>query len=217
MRISVIDYGSGNLRSVVKALDSVIQENELSGKVDLITSAAELRNADRIILPGVGAFADCRSGLDKIPDLVETLEERVIKDAAPFLGICVGMQLMAERGLEKQVTDGFGWLDGEVTPLVPKHGLKVPQMGWNILEPCDSHPQSSLLSNIPLGEEGLHAYFVHSYYFRTSPRNVIATTDYGDPIPAIVGRDNYIGTQFHPEKSQELGRLLLRNFLEWRP
>lgn len=217
MKISVIDYGSGNLRSVVKSLDSVLSANNISGDVELITRAESLKDSDRIILPGVGAFADCRQGLDSIPDMVDTLCQRVLTDAVPFLGICVGMQLMAERGLEKTETSGFGWLDGEVVRLDRKEGYKVPQMGWNILHPNSSHSHNFLLSDIPMGDDGLHAYFVHSYYFRTSDDNIIATTDYGEPITAIVGKDNYVGTQFHPEKSQRLGHLFLRNFLTWNP
>ena len=217
MRISIVDYGSGNLRSALRAVDLVLQENELSGSVELVTTPEQVKQSDKIILPGVGAFADCRSGLDSIAGMVETLEERVIKHGTPFLGICVGMQLMAQRGLEKCETKGFGWLSGDVVQIDSKKGYKVPHMGWNTLSLCGSHSQKDLLSDIPLGEAGLHAYFVHSYYFAASPSNILATTDYGISLPAIVGKDNYIGTQFHPEKSQRLGRLLLRNFLMWRP
>jgi imidazole glycerol-phosphate synthase subunit HisH len=166
-------------------------------------------------LPGVGAFADCRAGLDAVTGMVEVLEERVIRGGVPFLGICVGMQLMATEGREKTVTQGLGWIPGAVVRLEPKGDLKVPHMGWNTLSFRQPHP---LLANIPDGPDGLHAYFVHSYHLAVDrPEMLVATTEYGQEVTAIVGRDNLLGTQFHPEKSQTLGLRLIGNFLEWTP
>jgi glutamine amidotransferase len=172
--------------------------------------------ADRIVLPGVGAFADCRRGLDAIEGLVETLDERVRRRGRPFLGICVGMQLMAERGREYEVTQGLGWISGEVDRIAPHDpALKIPHMGWNTLNARMPHP---LLDGIAVGPQGLHAYFVHSYHFKPAQRSdLVAEADYGGPITAIVGRDTMVGTQFHPEKSQKLGLKLIANFLKWSP
>jgi glutamine amidotransferase len=171
-----------------------------------------LRAAERIVLPGVGAFGDCRAGLDAIPGMVEALEEAVRKDAKPFFGICVGMQLMAERGLEHGVHQGLGWLEGDVVKIEPSDAsLKIPHMGWNELEVVNGHP---LLENMP----ATHAYFVHSYAFAASdPSVLVARVDYGGPVTAMVAKDNMVGTQFHPEKSQALGLALIGNFLKWRP
>ena len=172
--------------------------------------------ADRIVLPGVGAFADCRRGLDAVPGMVEVLQRRVHEDKRPFLGICVGMQLMATRGLEHTTSYGLDWIHGDVKAIAPSDpSLKIPHMGWNTLELAKPHP---LLDGIPTGPDGLHAYFVHSYALTPSdPGDVVATADYGGPVTAIVGRDNLVGTQFHPEKSQALGLKLIANFLRWRP
>ncbi len=172
--------------------------------------------ADRIVLPGVGAFADCRRGLDAVPGMVEALEKVVLREGRPFLGICVGMQLMAERGLEHKVTRGLAWVEGEVRLIKPADaGLKIPHMGWNTLDVTNPHP---LLDGIETGEAGWHAYFVHSYHLAAGNRaQLIATTDYGGAVTAIVGRDNIAGTQFHPEKSQKLGLALIANFLRWKP
>ncbi|MBL8594713.1 MAG: imidazole glycerol phosphate synthase subunit HisH, partial [Devosia sp.] len=170
---------------------------------------------DRIVLPGVGAFADCRAGLDAVTGMVEVLEERVIRGGVPFLGICVGMQLMATEGREKTITRGLGWIPGAVVRLEPKGDLKVPHMGWNTLSFHRAHP---LLAGIPDGPAGLHAYFVHSYHMAVDrPELLVASADYGQEVTAIVGRDNLLGTQFHPEKSQTLGLTLIRNFLGWKP
>jgi glutamine amidotransferase len=168
------------------------------------------------VLPGVGAFADCRRGLDSVPGMVEALQRRVHEDKRPFFGICVGMQLMATRGLEHTTAYGLDWIRGDVKPITPGDpALKVPHMGWNTLEPAKPHP---LLEGIPTGPDGLHAYFVHSYALKAAnPDDVVATTDYGGPVTAIVGRDNLVGAQFHPEKSQALGLKLIANFLRWRP
>jgi glutamine amidotransferase len=182
-----------------------------------VTSEAErVAAADRIVLPGVGAFADCRRGLDALPGMVELLNEQVIRRGKPFLGICVGCQLMAERGLEKEVTEGFGWIKGDVTPIEPDNPkLKVPHMGWNTLDVVHGHP---LLAGIPIGDGGLDAYFVHSFHIVPGDEeDVVARADYGGPVTAVVARDNYAGTQFHPEKSQALGLALIGNFLAWRP
>jgi glutamine amidotransferase len=207
MSIAVIDYGSGNLRSVAKALIRV------AGDDVMVTSDPEVvRKAERIVLPGVGAFADCMRGLDSLPGMHQALQEQVIEAGRPFLGICVGMQLMAEWGREHGDTQGLGWIKGEVVALDPADpSLKVPHMGWNQLIIRRAHP---LLAGIG---EGAHAYFVHSYRFAAEEARICAETDYGGPVAALVGRDNLAGTQFHPEKSQAVGLKLIANFLEWRP
>jgi glutamine amidotransferase len=175
-----------------------------------------VRGADRVVLPGVGAFADCRRGLDTVAGMVEALNETVRRKGRPFLGICVGMQLMAERGREYQVVDGLGWIPGEVDRITPDDpGLKIPHMGWNTLNQRRAHP---LFDGISLGASGLHGYFVHSYHLKASDRDcLVADADYGGAVTAVVARDNYIGTQFHPEKSQRLGLALIANFLKWKP
>ncbi len=214
MNVAIVDYGSGNLRSAAKAVERAALE---TGHRVLVTSDPDaIRAAERIVLPGVGAFADCRRGLDAVSGMVETLNQEVIGRGKPFLGICVGSQLMAERGVEKQTTEGLGWIGGEVVEITPSDpSLKVPHMGWNNLEALQEHP---LLAGIPLGEDGLEAYFVHSYHLQArNEGDVVARADYGGPVTAVVGRDNFAGTQFHPEKSQQLGLALLANFLNWRP
>jgi glutamine amidotransferase len=177
---------------------------------------AVVARADRVVLPGVGAFADCRRGLDAVDGMVDALEEAVRHRARPFFGICVGMQLLAERGREYEVTDGLGWIEGEVDRIVPSDpNLKIPHMGWNTLAVARPHP---LLDGLPFGPQGRHAYFVHSYQFKPAQRaDVVAEADYGGAVTAIVGRDNIVGTQFHPEKSQKLGLALIANFLHWKP
>jgi glutamine amidotransferase len=217
MRICVIDPGSGNLASVRRALERVAREGGIALEVDVTTDAAALRSADRIILPGQGAFAACRRGLDALPGMVEALEAEVIVSGKPFLGICVGMQLMAERGLEHGVTPGLGWVAGEIAPIDPRDGdgapLPLPQMGWNALRlAAPAHP---LLAG--LGAEA-YAYFVHSYALSGGDRaQLMASTDYGGEVVAMVGRDNMAGTQFHAEKSGEVGLRILGNFLRWHP
>ena len=214
--VAIIDYGSGNLRSAAKAFEREAGSVDSSPRI-LVTSDPEaVRRADRVVLPGVGAFADCRAGLLAVDGMGEALEERVVGDAVPFLGICVGMQLMAERGLEKGVHEGLGWIKGDVKLLEPSDAaLKVPHMGWNTVRFEQQHP---LFEGIVDGDEGLHAYFVHSYHLATAePAQLMATADYGGPVTAAVGRDNMFGTQFHPEKSQTLGLALICNFLRWRP
>jgi glutamine amidotransferase len=177
---------------------------------------AAVAAADHIVLPGVGAFADCKRGLENLPGMVEALGDAVLQKGRPFLGICVGMQLLATRGLEHGETPGLGWIEGEVDAITPDDKtLRIPHMGWNTLDPRRAHP---LLDGIPTGPEGLHAYFVHSYGFRPADRaSVIASADYGGPLSALIGRDNIVGSQFHPEKSQSLGLALIANFLRWRP
>ena len=212
MQIAIIDYGSGNLRSAAKAFERAGRDAGLVADVLVTSDPDALRAAERIVLPGVGAFGDCRAGLDAIPGMVEALEEAVRKDAKPFFGICVGMQLMAERGLEHGVHEGLGWLEGDVVKIEPSDpSLKIPHMGWNELEIVNGHP---LLEDMP----ATHAYFVHSYAFAASdPSVLVARVDYGGPVTAMVAKDNMVGTQFHPEKSQALGLALIGNFLKWRP
>ncbi|WP_181708648.1 imidazole glycerol phosphate synthase subunit HisH [Chthonobacter rhizosphaerae] len=216
MSVAIIDYGSGNLRSAAKAFERAAREAGYAGAVQVTADPDVVRRADRVVLPGVGAFADCKAGLDAVPGMVETLDEVVLRGGKPFLGICVGMQLLAARGREKATTEGLGWIGGEVRLITPADpALKVPHMGWNTLDLVRPHP---ILADVPTGERGLHAYFVHSYHFvPDDPAHGVATTDYGGPVTAIVGRDTVVGTQFHPEKSQTLGLALIRNFLAWRP
>jgi glutamine amidotransferase len=216
MRVAIIDYGSGNLRSATKAFERAAREGGTDAEIELTDDAALVASADRIVLPGVGAYADCRRGLDAVPGMVDALTEAVIAKGRPFLGICVGMQLLSTRGLEKTTTNGLGWIPGDVKEIVPADpALKIPQIGWNTIHVKQDHP---LFAGIPTGESGLHAYFVHSYQLAAAdPALVLATTDYGGPVTAAVGRDNIAGTQFHPEKSQALGLALIANFLRWKP
>ena len=216
MSVAIIDYGSGNLHSAHKAFERAAREAGLGVEVRLTSKPEDVLAAERIVLPGVGAYADCRRGLGAVPGRVDALEEAVRRRANPFLGICVGMQLMAERGKEYETTEGLGWIPGEVVLIEPSDpSLKVPHMGWNTLALRRSHP---VLDGIPTGEAGKHAYFVHSYHLKAAdPDVVVAETDYGGPVTAIVARDTMVGTQFHPEKSQKLGLALIANFLRWRP
>jgi glutamine amidotransferase len=216
MSVAIVDYGSGNLHSAAKAFERASRELNSGVAIKVTSDPAQVAAASRVVLPGVGAFADCRRGLDKIPGMVEALNENVLQHGRPFFGICVGMQLMAERGREYQVTPGLGWIAGEVDRIAPSDpSLKIPHMGWNTLNVLRPHP---LLDDIPLGPDGLHGYFVHSYELKPSQRaDLIAQADYGGPVTAIVGRDNMVGTQFHPEKSQRLGLALIANFLRWAP
>lgn len=215
-RVVLIDYGSGNLHSAAKAVERAARDGEISAEVIVSARPDDVRRADRVILPGVGAYADCKRGLESVPGMIATLEEVVRKHARPFLGICVGMQLMAERGLEHAVTPGFGWIKGDVQAIAPRDAaLKIPHMGWNTLNVLTPHP---LLDGIATGPNGLHAYFVHSFHLQAKePRVVVAETDYGGPVTAMVADGNIAGTQFHPEKSQTLGLRLLANFLRWTP
>ncbi|MCV9967307.1 imidazole glycerol phosphate synthase subunit HisH [Pararhizobium sp. BT-229] len=216
MRVAIIDYGSGNLRSATKAFERAAREAGINAEIDLTDKADRVASADRIVLPGVGAYADCRRGLDAVDGMQQALTEAVEKSARPFLGICVGMQLMSSRGLEKTTTQGFGWIKGDVVEMVPSDPtLKIPQIGWNTLELKKPHP---LFAGITTGEDGLHAYFVHSYHLAVeNPDDLIATTTYGGAVTAFVAQGNKAGAQFHPEKSQTLGLALISNFLRWKP
>ena len=216
MRVAIIDYGSGNLRSATKAFERAAREAGIDAEIDLTDKPDAVASADSIVLPGVGAYADCRAGLDAVSGMHEALIEAVETNARPFLGVCVGMQLMSSRGLEKTISEGFGWIKGDVVEMTPSDpSLKIPQIGWNTLELANPHP---LFEGIPTGPDGLHAYFVHSYHLAAAnPSDVIATTEYGGAMTAFVGRDNMVGAQFHPEKSQTLGLALISNFLRWKP
>ena len=216
MTVAIVDYGSGNLHSAAKAFERAAREEGLSQPIVVTSDPEAVARADRVVLPGVGAFADCRRGLDDVAGMVAALDETVRRRGRPFLGICVGMQLMAERGREYEVTQGLGWIPGEVDRITPSDpNLKIPHMGWNTLNACRPHP---LLDGIATGPEGLHAYFVHSFQLEPSERSdLIAEADYGGPVTAVVGRDTAVGTQFHPEKSQRLGLRLIANFLKWTP
>ena len=216
MTVAIVDYSSGNLHSAAKAFERAAHEAGLDQPITVTQDPAVVARADRVVLPGVGAFADCRRGLDAVPGMVDALEEAVRQRGQPFFGICVGMQLMAERGLEYEVKEGLGWIAGEVDRIAPKDpSLKIPHMGWNTLNVMRPHP---LLAGLELGPNGRHAYFVHSYQLKPGNRaDLIAEADYGGAVTAIVGRDNIVGTQFHPEKSQKLGLELIANFLKWTP
>ena len=216
MTVAIINYGSGNLHSAAKAFERAARASKHAQPIVITSDPDTVRKADRIVLPGVGAFADCRRGLDALTGMVEALNESVRARGRPFLGICVGMQLMAERGREYEVTPGLGWIQGEVDRIAPADTtLRIPHMGWNTLSASKPHP---LLDGITIGPGGLHAYFVHSYHLNAADQSdVISIADYGGPITAMVGRDTFAGTQFHPEKSQRLGLALIANFLQWAP
>jgi glutamine amidotransferase len=216
MTVAVIDYGSGNLHSAAKALERAARESGPDEAILVTREPQEIVRAGRIVLPGVGAFADCKRGLDALPGMIDAMNEAVRGRARPFLGICVGMQLLAERGLEHGVTQGLGWIKGAVDRIAPSDAsLKIPHMGWNTLIARREHP---LFAGVALGQNGLHAYFVHSYQLAPADKeDLVADTEYGGPITAVVARDNIAGTQFHPEKSQRLGLALLANFLRWKP
>ncbi len=213
MTTAIVDYGSGNLRSAEKAFARALDEAGEAGRVLVTADPDEVAGADRIVLPGVGAFADCRAGLFGLDGMVEAMEEAVAAKGRPFLGICVGMQLMAERGLEHGVHEGLGWLPGNVVALEPADpGVKVPHMGWNSLSAVADH---AVLDGLGAGD---HVYFVHSYRFAPAEKaHMLAASDHGGRFAAVVGHGNLIGTQFHPEKSQVNGLRLIANFLAWRP
>ncbi|MEA2800370.1 MAG: imidazole glycerol-phosphate synthase subunit HisH [Rhodospirillaceae bacterium] len=217
MTVAIVDYGSGNLRSAAKAFERAAREADADDRVLVTSSPRDVADADRIVLPGVGAFADCRAGLYGVPGMVDALQRAVIERGKPFLGICVGMQLMATRGVEYGIHAGLDWIQGDVVRIergTNAEGglLKIPHMGWNELADLKPHP---LLAGIAARD---HAYFVHSFQLKaTRAETVLALTDYGGPITAVVGRDNLAGTQFHPEKSQATGLRLIANFLRWKP
>ncbi len=216
MKTVIIDYGSGNLHSAAKAFERAAHDNKIKAQIIVSNKPEDLEKAERIVLPGVGAFKDCRNGLMAIDGMRAALQDQVIVKGKPFLGICVGMQLMATRGVEHEVTPGLGWIAGDVKPIAPADpNLKIPHMGWNTIRPMGQH---ALLDGILTGDQGLHAYFVHSYHLEPMlPEDLIATADYGGEVTAMAGYDNIVGTQFHPEKSQALGLALIANFLRWRP
>jgi glutamine amidotransferase len=216
MTVAIVDYGSGNLHSAAKAFERAANATGHGQPIVVTSDPDTVRRAERVVLPGVGAFADCRRGLAAVSGMLQALDETVRRKGRPFLGICVGMQLMAERGREYEVTEGLGWIAGEVDRITPAdRSLKVPHMGWNTLKSVRPHP---LLDGIALGPQGLHAYFVHSYQVNPGDRtDLVAQADYGGPITAVVARDCYAGTQFHPEKSQRLGLQVIANFLRWKP
>lgn len=216
MHVAIIDYGSGNLHSAAKAFERAAREADSKLAVKVTAEPEDVLSAERVVLPGVGAFADCKAGLASVDGMIEALDEAVQERGAPFLGICVGLQLMATRGLEHGLTPGLDWIPGEVRPIEPNDpALKIPHMGWNTLQPARSH---KLFAGIPTGPDGLHAYFVHSYHFVPEETDaLVATTDYGGAVTAFVARDNLAGSQFHPEKSQKLGLALIANFLKWMP
>ena len=219
MVTAIIDYGSGNLRSAEKSFQRAAAETEAATEIRVTNDPDLVSRADRIVLPGVGAFADCARGLAAVPGLREAVVEAVEVRARPFFGICVGMQLMASRGLEREVTEGFGWIPGDVALIEPTDpALKIPHMGWNTIDLTANGTAHPLFAGIPTGETGLHAYFVHSYHLTPMDASqCLATAEYGGPITAAVGRDTLFGTQFHPEKSQALGLALIANFLKWTP
>jgi imidazole glycerol-phosphate synthase subunit HisH len=214
--VAIVDYGSGNLHSAAKAFERAARESGHAQPIVVTRDPDAIARADRVVLPGVGAFADCRRGLDAIGGMVEALNESVRKNGRPFFGICVGMQLLAERGREYEVTEGLGWIAGEVDRIAPSDAsLKIPHMGWNTLNVVRPH---KVLDGLAFGPQGRHAYFVHSYQLKPSePADLVADADYGGAVTAIVARDNIFGTQFHPEKSQRLGLALIANFLKWTP
>ncbi len=211
--VALIDYGSGNLRSAEKALVRAAVERGTGHEIIISSDAAFVAKAERIVLPGVGAFGNCMRGLSAVPGMIEALRDAVLKRGVPFLGICVGMQLLARVGREFGDHAGLGWIEGEVDKLAPTDlALKIPHMGWNGIEIERPHPLFTGIAS------GAHAYFVHSYAMTPhDPAHVLATSDYGGAFAAAVGRDNIVGTQFHPEKSQAVGLMLLANFLAWRP
>ncbi|MFT4014350.1 MAG: imidazole glycerol phosphate synthase subunit HisH [Paracoccus sp. (in: a-proteobacteria)] len=213
MRVALVDYDSGNLHSAEKAF--ALMGREVGAEVVVTSDPAAVLAADRIVLPGDGAFPACKAALEAVPGMVEALREAVLDRGAPFMGICVGMQMLADLGHEYRDTEGLGWIGGEIDAIAAREanpGLKVPHMGWNDLQVLGGHP---VLEGVNSGD---HAYFVHSWQFRVAdPAHLLARVDYGGPVTAVVGRDNILGTQFHPEKSQSVGLRIIANFLRWRP
>src|SRR3954449_13474811 len=214
--VAIIDYGSGNLHSAAKTLERAARSMEDPQRIVVTRDPEVVFRADRVVLPGVGAFADCRKGLDSLDGMVEAMTEAVRHKARPFFGICVGMQLIATRGKEHVTTDGLNWIPGDVEKITPRdENLKIPHMGWNTLDVIREHP---VLERLPLGPKGRHAYFVHSYHLNAANESdVLARADYGGGRPAPPGHETAIGTQFHPEKSQRFGLALISNFLKWKP
>lgn len=215
MTIAIIDYGAGNLHSARKAFELGVARSGRPQPVAVTSDPDLVAAADRIVLPGDGAFRDCKSNLERVPGMIEAIAA-VIEAGRPFFGICVGMQLLASWGLEHGRTRGLDRIGGEVRPIAPGDpALKVPHMGWNTLTPAADH---KLLAGIPLGPDGWHAFFLHAYELVPEDHgDIVATADYGGPVTAVVARGNVAGTQFHPEKSQKLGLALIGNFLAWKP
>ena len=210
--VALIDYGAGNIPSATRALEVAVERATSACRLIVTRSPEDIARADRIVIPGVGHFRDCRTSIAAVDGLVEAIEQRVVREGYPALGICVGMQLMADLGLEDGETRGLGWIPGKVSHIPVKAGLPVPHMGWNELNIVNEHPVLDGLTN------GDHAYFVHSYHFEcSSEADLMLTTDYGAPITAAIARDNIFGTQFHPELSQETGLRLLTNWIRWSP
>ncbi|MEO9970010.1 MAG: imidazole glycerol phosphate synthase subunit HisH [Hyphomonadaceae bacterium] len=209
--IALIDYGSGNIHSAARALRVAANNAKKTREIRVTSDPDTLKHADRIVLPGVGHFADCMANLKARDGLIEALEEEVVRGGKPFLGICVGMQLMADIGLEGGETKGLGWISGKVEPIKPADGLAVPHMGWNELHPTTTHDVMADL------DSRSHCYFVHSYAFDSTSDSIVATTEYGQTVTAAIARDNMFGTQFHPEKSQKAGLQILSNFVRWTP
>ncbi len=216
MSVAIIDYGSGNLHSAAKAFERAARGMENPDRIIVTRDPEIVFRADRVVLPGVGAFADCRKGLEALDGMVEAMTEAVRDKARPFFGICVGMQLMATQGKEYDTTPGLDWIAGDVEKISPRdENLKIPHMGWNTLDLVREHP---VLEKLPFGDKGRHAYFVHSYHLKAANENdVVARADYGGPVTAIVAKDTMIGTQFYPQKSQRFGLALISNFLKWKP
>jgi glutamine amidotransferase len=214
--VAIIDYGAGNLRSAEKAFQYVIRQDGLRDSVTITSDPEVVAVADRVVLPGDGAFADCKRNLDAIPGMIEAIDQTIDERARPFFGICVGMQLLATRGLEHAVVPGLDRIPGEVRAIAPNDpALKVPHMGWNTMVAGKNHP---LFEGIAFGNDGWHAYFLHGYHLVAErDDDVAAVADYGGPVTAVVARDTLVGTQFHPEKSQRLGLQLIANFLKWSP
>ncbi|NRA88490.1 MAG: imidazole glycerol phosphate synthase subunit HisH [Rhizobiales bacterium] len=219
MKTVVIDYGSGNLRSVFRAFERAAKDYKISTNVTISDKPEDIAAADHIVLPGVGAFKDCYDGLKARKGVFEALHKAVQIDKKPFLGVCVGMQLLATEGIEYDGSPGLNWIKGQVKTIEPNDKqLKIPHMGWNKLAYTNQGQSHDVLNDIEIGETGLHAYFVHSYQFHCDDENeCILTTDYGQKITALVAKDNIVGTQFHPEKSQALGLKFIANFLKWKP
>ena len=215
-KLVIIDYGSGNLKSAQNAFQRCVNEADLDIEILVSDRVEDVETADKIVLPGVGAYADCMNGLQAVGGMVDVLNKRVIADAVPFMGVCVGMQLLASEGREKTFTKGLDWIPGIVKHIEPSDpSLKIPHMGWNQLQRVNTHP---IFENIDMGADGLHAYFVHSYHFEVAdPSHLLATVEYGQKLTAIIGHNNIVATQFHPEKSQTLGLKLISNFLNWKP
>ncbi len=211
--IGIIDYGSGNIHSATKAFETAAKDINKEVRVIRVSKADSVMDCDRIVLPGVGSFGDCKTGIDQVDDLYQTINMKVKDYSTPFLGICVGMQLLADLGTEGGETKGFGWINGIVEKIPSKEGIKIPHMGWNEVHFNKDH---KIIDSLRNGQEGMVAYFVHSYHFQLKDEeNLLGYCDYGSKITAIIEKNNIIGCQFHPEKSQKIGLKFIKNFLNW--